>query len=72
MIKIQKCQQKYNHTSSQIKKMKEKVNTILRERVIYDSVFKKLELDLKIKEEEVQRHIGEAIEIEQERKDIFE
>jgi len=52
--------------------MKEKVNTILRERVIYDSVFKKLELDLKIKEEEVQRHIGEAIEIEQERKDIFE
>jgi len=51
--------------------MKEKVNTIRRERVIYDSVFKKLELDLKIKEEEVQRHIGEAIEIEQERKDIL-
>jgi hypothetical protein len=52
--------------------MKEKVNTIRRERVIYDSVFKKLELDLKVKEEEVQRHIGEAIEIEEERKLIFE
>jgi hypothetical protein len=52
--------------------MKEKVNTIRRERVIYDSVFKKLEMDLKVKEEEVQRHIGEAIEIEEERKQIFE
>ena len=44
--------------------MKEQVNQIRRERVIYDSVFKKLETDLKIKEEELTKYITEAIEVE--------
>ena len=44
--------------------MKEQVNQIRRERVIYDSVFKKLETDLKIKEEELTKYITEANEVE--------
>ena len=47
--------------------MKEEINTIRRERVIYDSVFKKLETDLKVKEEELMKFIGEAIDVENER-----
>lgn len=50
--------------------MKEEINTIRRERVIYDSVFKKLETDLKVKEEELMKFIGEAIDVENERDQI--
>ena len=44
--------------------MKEEINILRRERVIYDNVFKKLETDLKIKEEELMKYISETIEIE--------
>ena len=37
--------------------MKEEINNIRRERVTYDSVFKKLETDLKLKEEELMKSI---------------
>ena len=47
--------------------MKEEINILRRERVIYDNVFKKLETDLKIKEEELMKYISETIEIENER-----
>jgi hypothetical protein len=47
--------------------MKQEINILRRERVIYDNVFKKLETDLKIKEEELMKYISETIEIENER-----
>jgi hypothetical protein len=42
---------------AEIKRLQEEVNLVRRERVIYDNVFKKLEFDLKIKEESLKKHI---------------
>ena len=40
---------------------------VRRERVIFDNVFKKLEMDLKTKEEELKSYLLETIQIENER-----
>ena len=45
---------------------------VRRERVIFDNVFEKLEMDLKHKEEELKKYLLETIEIENERTNILE
>ena len=44
-----------------VKRLKEEVNLVRRERVIFDNVFKKLEMDLKLKEEELKKYLKETI-----------
>jgi len=46
---------------SEIKKLKDEVNIVRRERVMYDRVFKKLEVDLKVKEDELLKSLTETI-----------
>ena len=46
---------------AEIKRLKEEVNLVRRERVIFDNVFKKLEMDLKLKEEELKKYLRETI-----------
>jgi len=70
--KIEKLKTKQNVTLSDISGLKDEVNLMRRERVIYDSVFKKLELDLKVKEEELKRQIREAINVEHDRQEIID
>ncbi len=43
------------------KSLKEEVSSARRERVIFDNVFKNLELDLKSKEEEYKKHLFETL-----------
>ena len=45
---------------------------VRRERVIFDNVFEKLEMDLKLKEEELKKYLLETIKIENERSNILE
>ena len=45
---------------AEIKRLKEDVNIVRRERVIFDNVFKKLEIDLKQKEEELKKYLIES------------
>ena len=45
---------------------------VKRERVIFDNVFEKLEIDLKLKEEELKKYLLETIQIENERMNILE
>ena len=45
---------------------------VRRERVIFDNVFEKLEMDLKLKEEELKKYLLETIHIENERYSILE
>ena len=47
---MDKMKTKHNVILSHINQLKEEVNLVRRERVIFDSVFKKLELELKSKE----------------------
>jgi hypothetical protein len=57
---------------AEIKRLKEEVNLVRRERVIFDNVFKKLEMDLKLKEEELKKKLLETITIENERQQILD
>ncbi len=57
---------------AEIKRLKEEVNLVRRERVIFDNVFKKLEMDLKLKEEELKKKLLETIQIENERQQILD
>jgi hypothetical protein len=45
---------------------------VRRERVIFDNMFEKLEIDLKLKEEELKKYLLENILIENERMNILE
>lgn len=58
---------RHNESLAEIKSLKEEVNAARRERVIFDSVFKKLETDLKLKEEELKRYLFEALQVEREK-----
>ena len=57
---------------AEIKRLKEEVNLVRRERVIFDNVFKKLEMDLKLKEEELKKYLKETIQIENDRAVILD
>ena len=46
-----------------IKRLKEEVNLVRRERVIFDQVFEKLEVDLKLKEDKLKKELLNAIYI---------
>ena len=61
-----------NNSNAEIKKLSEDVNQVRRERVIYDNVFKKLELDLKQKEEKLKKLINENLSIELNREDMID
>ena len=45
---------------------------VRRERVIFDYVFEKLEMDLKLKEEELNKYLLETLMIENERSNILD
>lgn len=49
-LNLQKIQQKHNQASSDLRSIRKEVDIVRRERVVYDSVFKKLEHDIKQKE----------------------
>ena len=53
-------------------RLQEEVNLVRRERVIFDNVFEKLEMDLKNKEDELKKYLLETIIIENERTQILE
>lgn len=48
---------KHNFILSNINELKEEVDLVRRERVIFDSVFKKFENELKFKEQELKKQI---------------
>ena len=48
--------------------LKEKVNMARRERVIFSNVFKKLESDIKLKDEEFKKYIIEKIHVDNKKK----
>ena len=54
-----------------IKRLKEEVNLVRRERVIFDQVFEKLEVDLKLKEDKLKKELLNAIYIEIDRDTII-
>lgn len=58
---------RHNESLAEIKRLKEEVNAARRERVIFDSVFKKLESDLKLKEEELKKYLFEAMQVDKEK-----
>ncbi len=64
--------QRHNHALSVVRKLKEEVNQVRRERVIFDSVFKKLEQDLKCKDEELMSSLAQTIKHEKTRDEILE
>ena len=70
--KLDQTKQKHNQAVAEIKRLKEEVNLVRRERVIFDNVFKKLEMDLKLKEEELKKKLLETIQIENERQQIMD
>ena len=55
-----------------MKKLKEDVNQVRRERVIFDSVFKKLEQDLKLRDDDLMQSLSETIKHEKIREEILE
>jgi len=52
---------------SEIKRLKDEVNQVRRERVMYDRVFKKLEVDLKSKEDDLVKSLTETLQVENEK-----
>ena len=70
--KLDKLKIKHNEALAEIRRLKEEVNLVRRERVIFDNVFEKLEIDLKLKEEELKKYLLETIQIENERMNILE
>lgn len=65
--RLEKTRQRHNESLAEIKRLKEEVNAARRERVIFDNVFKKLETDLKTKEEEFKKYLFENLQIEKEK-----
>lgn len=65
--KLEKTRQKHNESLAEIQTLKEQVNASRRERVIFDNVFKNLETDLKLKEEEFKKYLFDNLQIEKER-----
>ena len=61
--RLEKIRQKHNESLAEIKILKEEINVARKERVIYDNVFKKLETDLKNKEEEFKRYLYEKSQV---------
>ena len=64
---LEKIRMRHNESLAEIKRLKEEVNAARRERVIFDSVFKKLESDLKLKEEELKKYLFEAMQVDKEK-----
>lgn len=65
--RLEKTRQRHNESLAEIKRLKEEVNAARRERVIFDNVFKKLETDLKMKEEEFKKYLYENLQVEKEK-----
>jgi len=53
--RLEQIRQKHNESLAQIGLLKEEANAARRERVIFSNVFKKLESDIKLKEEEFKK-----------------
>eukprot|EP01016_Furgasonia_blochmanni_P050437 TRINITY_DN7795_c0_g1_i3.p1 TRINITY_DN7795_c0_g1~~TRINITY_DN7795_c0_g1_i3.p1 ORF type:complete len:638 (-),score=166.91 TRINITY_DN7795_c0_g1_i3:150-2063(-) len=62
--KLEKTLQRHNQALAQIRELEEEINSLRRDRVIYDNVYKKLEKELKLKESELQRCIKKSMEIQ--------
>ena len=76
---MEKTRQKHNESLAEIKRLKEyfhlfkliylkyylirEVNASRRERVIFDNVFKNLEQDLKMMEEELKKYLFETLQV---------
>lgn len=70
--RLEKTRQRHNESLAEIKRLKEEVNAARRERVIFDNVFKKLETDLKLKEEEFKKFLFENLQVEKEKMQVEE
>lgn len=59
--KLEKIRSRHNESLAQINMLKEQVNMTRRERVIFSNVFKKLESDIKLKDEEFKKYMIEKM-----------
>ena len=62
-IKLEQTKQNLNKLLDEIKTHKEDINVLRRDRVIFDSVFKDLEQDLKSKEENFKKVLFEFVQV---------
>ena len=53
-----------NQAIAEIKRLRDKINNECRERVIYDTVFKNLETDLKKNDEELRNYVSVSMAID--------
>jgi uncharacterized protein (DUF3084 family) len=65
---LEKIRSKHNEALAEINMLKEEVNMARRERVIFSNVFKKLESDIKIKDEEFKKQLIKRMHIDVEKK----
>lgn len=70
--KLEKTRGRHNESLAQINMLKEQVNTVRRERVIFSNVFKKLESDIKLKDEEFKKFMIEKMQVEVKKKSLDE
>ena len=62
-IRLEQTKQNHNKLLDEIKTHKEDINVLRRDRVIFDSVFKDLEQDLKSKEENFKKVLFEFVQV---------
>ncbi|KAL4462903.1 hypothetical protein ABPG72_018794 [Tetrahymena utriculariae] len=70
--KLEKTRSRHNESLAQINMLKEQVNMARRERVIFSNVFKKLESDIKIKDEEFKKYMIEKMQVDIKKKQLEE
>jgi hypothetical protein len=64
--RFEKSLQNHNSIFAMLQKIKEKLKAARRERVIYDNIFKTLETDIKVKEEDLKKLVLESVQVESE------
>ena len=70
--RLEKMKQRHNELLAEIQKLKEDVNASRKERVIFDNVFKKLEIDLKMQELEIKKQLFTSLQIRKEKENSEE
>ncbi|KAL4426281.1 hypothetical protein ABPG74_018698 [Tetrahymena malaccensis] len=70
--KLEKTRSRHNESLAQINMLKEQVNMARRERVIFSNVFKKLESDIKLKDEEFKKYMIEKMHVDIKKKQLEE
>jgi len=65
---LEKIRSKQNASLAQINLLKEQVNVARRERVVFSNVFKKLENDIKQKDEQYKKVLIQSLQLENEKK----